>query len=245
MIRAGETNDARVVVVDDEPGVVEALVETLRRDFHVIGTGSPEEALGLLESEDVDCIISDQRMPAMSGADVLARSAVLSPTTVRLLITAYTDVEAIIQAINEANIYYYITKPWDNAHLVGLVREAVTNRRLKQENIWLREEVRKLSEEIHDEQQRSAAHHAEHETTRLAAGDLQGTLDELRRSYWHLEKIKEYLPICSVCGKVRDEKDEWKELHQVLKRRAEFLTHSYCPDCYGDLMKEMDQEDGA
>ena len=104
-----------VLIVDDETRVLDSLEALLAMDYRVLRAERPEAALDLIVREPVALIISDQRMPGMSGTDFLARCRELAPETVRVLLTAFTDAEALMQSINAANIYHFILKPWDPA----------------------------------------------------------------------------------------------------------------------------------
>jgi thioredoxin reductase (NADPH) len=111
-----------IVVVDDEPAVLAAVTRDLRRGFgeryRIVRTSSGEEALEALRElvrrgDQVALLIADQRMPGLSGTDYLVRALEIVPTAKRVLLTAYADTEAAIQAINEVSLDYYLLKPWD------------------------------------------------------------------------------------------------------------------------------------
>jgi thioredoxin reductase (NADPH) len=111
-----------IVVVDDEPVVLAAVARDLRRGFgehyRIVRAGSGEEGLEVLgelarRGEQVALLVADQRMPGLSGTDYLVRAREIVPTAKRVLLTAYADTEAAIQAINEVSLDYYLLKPWD------------------------------------------------------------------------------------------------------------------------------------
>jgi thioredoxin reductase (NADPH) len=111
-----------IVVVDDEPTVLAAVARDLRRGFgehyRIVRAGAGEEALEVLRElarrgEQVALLVADQRMPGLSGTDYLVRAREIVPTAKRVLLTAYADTEAAIQAINEVSLDYYLLKPWD------------------------------------------------------------------------------------------------------------------------------------
>ena len=97
-----------ILVVDDEPDNLLLLERVLRREYNVFSANSGAEALEFLESMDVDMIISDQRMPNMTGAELLGQAYLRNPDQVRILLTAYSDVKDIIAAINAGHIYQYL-----------------------------------------------------------------------------------------------------------------------------------------
>src|SRR6516165_538106 len=111
-----------ILVVDDEPAVLAAVARDLRRGFgeryRVVRAGSGEEALEALRElvrrgEQVALLVADQRMPGLSGTEYLVRAREVVPTAKRVLLTAYADTQAAIQAINEVSLDYYLLKPWD------------------------------------------------------------------------------------------------------------------------------------
>lgn len=114
-----------ILLVDDEPNILSSLSRLLRRDGYSIQTAaSPAEAFELLAKHATQVVISDQRMPEMSGTDFLARVRQLYPNTVRLVLTGYTDLESVTDAINRGAVYKFLTKPWDDDQLREQVREA-------------------------------------------------------------------------------------------------------------------------
>jgi signal transduction histidine kinase len=115
-----------LLVVDDEPEVLRSVHDLLRLDYRVITRGTGAAALEVLRSaEDVHVIMSDQRMPGMSGVDLLRQAKAIRPEVTRLLFTAYADIRAVIDAINQGHIFRYIAKPWDPDELGAVVRQAV------------------------------------------------------------------------------------------------------------------------
>ena len=113
----GREKSGRILLVDDEPGVLQALKRLFFRLYDVSLANSGQEAVDLLETEKFDIIISDMRMPGMSGAELLKHCFENYPDMVRVLLTGYSDLDSAIKAVNEGNIYRYISKPWDNDQL--------------------------------------------------------------------------------------------------------------------------------
>ncbi|MBW4649475.1 MAG: response regulator [Kastovskya adunca ATA6-11-RM4] len=124
----------KMLVVDDEPDNLDLLYRTFRRDFQVLRAESGVNALSVLSSEgEVAVIISDQRMPEMKGTEFLSKTVPQFPDTVRIILTGFTDVEDLVEAINSGQVYKYITKPWDPNELKAVVqRAAETYELLKQ-----------------------------------------------------------------------------------------------------------------
>jgi CheY-like chemotaxis protein len=116
---------AKMLVVDDEPDNLDLLYRTFRRDFQVLKAESGVQALEVLQTEgEVAVIISDQRMPEMKGTEFLSRTVPEFPDTVRIILTGFTDVEDLVEAINSGQVYKYITKPWDPEELKAVVQRA-------------------------------------------------------------------------------------------------------------------------
>lgn len=124
----------KMLVVDDEPDNLDLLYRTFRRDFQVLKAESGVRALDVLAAEgEVAVIISDQRMPEMKGTEFLSRTVPQFPDTMRIILTGFTDVEDLVEAINSGQVYKYITKPWDPNELKVVVqRAAETYELLKQ-----------------------------------------------------------------------------------------------------------------
>ncbi len=124
----------KILVVDDEPDNLDLLYRTFRRDFNVFKAESGIHALEVLAAEgEVAVIISDQRMPEMKGTEFLRKTLPQFPDTVRIILTGFTDIEDLVEAINSGQVYKYITKPWDPDELKQVVQKATeTHYLLKQ-----------------------------------------------------------------------------------------------------------------
>ncbi len=127
------TDEATVLIVDDEPRVLDSLEALLAMDYRVRRAERGEDALRILAAEPVAVIISDHRMPGMLGTELLARSLTVAADTVRILLTAFTDADALMESINAANIYHFVLKPLDPKELTHTVRRGVERYRLARE----------------------------------------------------------------------------------------------------------------
>jgi len=114
----------RVLFVDDEPRVTSALKAIFRREYEVFVANSGADALTLLKKNQVDVLVSDQRMPHMLGNELLAKVSKLYPQTMRILLTGFMDKKAIVDSINEGEVYRFINKPWRNEEMREIVAEA-------------------------------------------------------------------------------------------------------------------------
>ncbi len=121
-----------ILIVDDEPFITEILTEALSREPYVILTaGSAEDALGLLAQMQVDVIISDEKMPGMSGSEFLAVVRKKYPDTIRMILTGHGSLESAMRAINEGQIYRFFTKPCNVLDLAMTIRKAIQQNDLK------------------------------------------------------------------------------------------------------------------
>jgi serine phosphatase RsbU (regulator of sigma subunit)/FixJ family two-component response regulator len=137
----------KLMVVDDEPDNLELLYRTFRRDFHVFKACDAMNALEILDREgEMAVIISDQRMPEMKGTEFLSLTVERFPDTIRILLTGFTDVEDLVDAINSGQVFKYITKPWKPDRLKTVVEQAVdTYRVVKNRTKELRRALRRES----------------------------------------------------------------------------------------------------
>jgi GAF domain-containing protein/class 3 adenylate cyclase/two-component SAPR family response regulator len=140
-------NKPKLLVVDDEPDNLDLLYRTFHREFKVLRAENGPIALDLLATEgDIAVIISDQRMPLMSGTEFLSLTATQYPDIMRIILTGYTDVEDLVEAINSGKVFKYVTKPWDDDELKGVVRQAAdTHNVLKTRTRELRRSLRQES----------------------------------------------------------------------------------------------------
>ena len=148
-----------ILIVDDEPAILESLELTLGSDYRVFTATRGEDGLGILEREEIALIISDQVLPGLSGVEFLEKAIERNPGAIRMLLTGYADIGSLARGINEGRIYRYIQKPWEpdevrlnvkraleayelateNVQLAAALSEA--NQRLRAENLSLRREV--------------------------------------------------------------------------------------------------------
>jgi len=117
---------ASILAVDDDERILNALRSQFRARYNVFTTTSGHQALDYIKRHKIHVIISDQRMPIMPGVEVLRQVRELSPSTVRILLTGYSDLASIVGSINDGEVYRFISKPWDNQELQQTVAEAVT-----------------------------------------------------------------------------------------------------------------------
>ncbi len=113
-----------LLLVDDEPEILFSLKGLLRREFELHTAESGSEALEILRQYPVQVIMTDQRMPEMTGVELMGRGRTEYPDAIRIIFTGYADIKAVIDAVNHGGLFRYITKPWDPDELIDLLREA-------------------------------------------------------------------------------------------------------------------------
>ncbi|CAB3695884.1 HD domain-containing phosphohydrolase [Paraburkholderia rhynchosiae] len=180
-----------LLLVDDEPGVISSLKRLLRPlKYEVLSANSGAAALTLLESAHVDVIVSDMRMPNMDGAEFLSRSRSLAPDTIRILLTGYSEVDAVVRAVNEGHVYHYLHKPWDDQDLLLTIQRALEQlglqRKAERLTALLQEQNEKLSC-FNQELEREV--HARTEEIRQTVMFLEGAQHDLKSNFLTMVKV--------------------------------------------------------
>jgi FixJ family two-component response regulator len=161
--------DRTLLLVDDEENIVSALTRLLRRDgYRILRATSGEEGLKMLADHSVGVIVSDQRMPGMTGVEFLSKVREGYPETIRIVLSGYTELESVTDAINRGAIYKFLTKPWEDDLLRANIDEAFRRYEMKRENQRLteayhlaNEELSRMNEELErrvEEQTRAVLH---------------------------------------------------------------------------------------
>ena len=125
---------SKVLYVDDEEHNLIAFKATFRRDYTILTAKSAQEGMEILKQEDISLIITDQRMPDMTGIQFLEKIIPEYPDIIRIILTGFSDVEAIIEAINTGRVFRYITKPWDEKELKMTIDNAIQLYAMQQMN---------------------------------------------------------------------------------------------------------------
>ncbi len=146
------TKKHRLLVVDDEPDVCDSIHDLLRQEFQVLKAPSAAEGVRLMQENEVHIIMTDQRMPSVTGVELLKNVRHRHPLSIRLLFTGFADLEAIIEAINHGHIFKFVKKPWQPDELLAVVREAAHeyDRLVKQDEelAHLRAELDRLRQRV-------------------------------------------------------------------------------------------------
>jgi sigma-B regulation protein RsbU (phosphoserine phosphatase) len=132
----------RLLIVDDELSNLQKLQRTFMQEFHILQAQSGKDALTLLRQDEIDVIITDQRMPGLSGVELLKESLKLRPEALRVVLTGYTEVDYLMDAINRGQAHRYITKPWEPFALKQTVLQDLEHLQLKRANRLLQEQLR-------------------------------------------------------------------------------------------------------
>lgn len=138
----------KILCIDDETHNLEALERLLRKKFKTVTASSGADGLKALEKDSFSLIISDQKMPEMTGVEFFVKARAIQPEAVRVLLTGYTDLESVISAINQGQIYRYITKPWEPEEFLSIVRQAIEVFEMKGTIARQNRELQKANEEL-------------------------------------------------------------------------------------------------
>jgi signal transduction histidine kinase len=137
-----------LLVVDDQDAVIASVEELFLGRYIVLGARNVSEALAIIRQGQIAVVMADQRMPGMSGSELLAHVAALEPDVTRILMTAYADLDAVMQAINQGKIYYYVSKPWEPGELEAIIDKAVEYHDLLRERRRLIAELQRANNEL-------------------------------------------------------------------------------------------------
>lgn len=181
-----DTNqDNNLLVIDDEPSILSSLRRQFRRNYNVHIARSAQEGLEVMKKHPIQVIISDQRMPGMNGGEFFNQVKHDYPDATRLLLTGYADIQAVIEAINDGNIFRYITKPWDPVELDTIVREAFGRHNLIVQNKDLVEQLQDANQDLEKRVEARTAELTELNKQKdhmigIVAHDLRGPLGTIK-----------------------------------------------------------------
>lgn len=133
--------DINILLVDDEPNVLKALSRLLKQ-YHLSTAGNSEEALLMAEQRQFDLVITDYKMPGINGVDFLILFKRMQPDAIRIVLSGFADLEGVQHAINEAEVFRFINKPWSNLEITTVVKNGLAHRRMLLENRALADQVR-------------------------------------------------------------------------------------------------------
>jgi two-component system response regulator HupR/HoxA len=211
-----------ILVVDDESDILRAFELSYGDDFTVITAEGGPRALDVLAHEDVSVIVSDQRMPGMDGSEFLERSMDVRPQSVRIVLTGYTDIDALVRAVNRSRIYRYLTKPWDDEEMRTALTRAIELFNLTRENARLVEELRRINERL-------AAENAYLKQAKLEPGRIIGDSPLMREVLALVEKVAAHPTTVLVQGETGTGKELIaRALHDASPRRDRLFVAVNC-----------------
>ncbi|RAI86034.1 response regulator [Algoriphagus yeomjeoni] len=138
----------KILYVDDEENNLQAFKATFRRDYQIFLAIDATVAREVLSKQEVDIIITDQRMPGETGVEFLESIIPIYPNPIRILLTGYTDIQAVIDAINKGQVYHYLTKPWEEDYLRTVIKNAFEIYQLRRENEKLTKALIKANDQL-------------------------------------------------------------------------------------------------
>lgn len=169
----------RVLFVDDEPNILRTLRRICRREaYEVMTAESGPDALALLQETPASVIISDYRMPEMTGVEMLAAAKAIVPDSIRIILSGFADTQAVLEAINKGEVYRFLPKPWDDQELLTTINQSLDHWDLKQQNAAL-----------------EAQHVRQNEQLRRLNENLENTVAERTRSLSFAQEVLENLPV--------------------------------------------------
>lgn len=178
----------QILYVDDEEKNLDSFKVIFRKEYNVTVANSADEGLKFMKDNNVSLVITDQRMPNMTGVEFLEKISGLYPDVIRVILTGYSDEEAIISAINKGQVFRYITKPWKKEELKQTINYALEAYRLRVENKELLHKLTKANAEL-DEFVYRASH-----DLRAPVSSVMGLIN-LAKEEWDITKLKEYLDL--------------------------------------------------
>lgn len=205
------TGKELILYVDDEEKHLDSFKIVFRKDYEIMVAKSAAEGLEILQSNDVRLVITDQRMPSMTGVDLLEKISNLYPEITRIILTGYSDVEAIISAINKGRVFRYITKPWDKDELKETIDFALEAYNLKSENKELISKLKKTNRELDELVYRSS------HDLRAPLASVLGLIN-LAKKENQLDKIQQYLDL---------QEKSILRLDQLLKEIIQFSRNTH------------------
>lgn len=205
-----------IMIIDDEVENINVLRQLLDSKFQIMTSLNGREALDLLDDmddpESVQLIISDQRMPEVTGLEFFVEIIEKMPDTIRIILTGFVDTQVIIDSINKAKLYEFITKPFEPEELALTVQRGIEAYQMRKK---LLDYTLSLEEMVEDR------------TSELVDKNV-----ELQKALAEVKTLKDVLPICSYCKKIRDDKDSWEQMESYISSHSDTkFSHGICPEC--------------
>ncbi|WP_273428218.1 HD domain-containing phosphohydrolase [Marinobacter sp.] len=220
---------AKLLLVDDEDNILRSLQRVLRKEPYELTTAtSGDQAIGLMEEQGFDLVISDARMPGMDGPTLLATIKKKDPSCIRILLTGYADIDSTVKAINDGQIYRYISKPWNDDELRLIIRQALAFKQSERRRLALEKLTRKQNQELQE------LNSTLEQKVRARTEELRETADMLDLAYQELRK--NYVTTTEVFSSLID-----KRLPANRQPNAKVITLVRAFAAYHKLDEEMTQ----
>ncbi|WP_322002649.1 HD domain-containing phosphohydrolase [Marinobacter alexandrii] len=220
---------AKLLLVDDEDNILRSLQRVLRKEPYELTTAtSGDQAIGLMEEQGFDLVISDARMPGMDGPTLLATIKKKDPSCIRILLTGYADIDSTVKAINDGQIYRYISKPWNDNELRLIIRQALAFKQSERRRLALEKLTRKQNQELQE------LNSTLEQKVRARTEELRETADMLDLAYQELRK--NYVTTTEVFSSLID-----KRLPANRQPNAKVITLVRAFAAYHKLDEEMTQ----
>ncbi len=148
LIEKEDKHKLTLLYVDDEVNNLRSFKAAFRRDFKIYTAESGAEGRKILDEKEISIVLTDQRMPFMTGVEFLESIVNDYPDTIRILITGFSDIQAVIDAINKGRIYHYVQKPWNENYLKNIISNAFETHRLRRENKFMMDQLKLSNEQL-------------------------------------------------------------------------------------------------
>ena len=179
-----------VLFVDDEPDIVATLYRYFRRDYRCLRATSGEQAIEILDSQPIDLLLCDQRMPEVTGDQVLAHAYKVQPDSIRILLTGYADFESLVKSVNNGQMYRYVAKPWDVDELKMTLKQGIETLQLKRDLVTAKQQIE----------------HSYHHSIEMLCVASEGK-DEDTAS--HIQRVRYYTKaLALLCGESEDKAEK-------------------------------------
>jgi DNA-binding NtrC family response regulator len=137
-----------VLYVDDEPENLTSFRANFRRHFTIFTADNAREGMGIFEKEDIHVLLTDQKMPGMTGIDFLREAVKLKPEIPRIIVTAYSDINVVVEGVNDVNIFKFIQKPWNIDYFKQSIEQAFEMVQLRRDNMRLLHELKRVNGQL-------------------------------------------------------------------------------------------------
>ena len=223
-----------VLVVDDEPDILTSIRVAYEDDFQILCAPGGEEGLRILADREVAVIVADQRMPAMTGTEFLQRTMSLRPEAIRIILTGYSDVGVLAEAVNSSRIYQYVTKPWDHQDFGTKLRRGIESYRLERENARLLEELAAANERLAGEN----IYWRERDVREYSVAGIIGSSPRMRDLFAMIGRVADAPTTVLVQGETGTGKElVARALHDGSKRRDRLFVAVNCAALSENLLE--------